>query len=80
MDRRAPLQVGQVEGVLAISAVDRPDQGEQRDVIDDLELATVAEHPPGRLEVAREQPDLSDEGIGHLSSSAGTRPGGRCTS
>jgi hypothetical protein len=62
---QAARQVGEAERALAVPAVGGADQVEQRLVLIDRDLLAFAEHPPGGCEVAREDPDLADVGLGH---------------
>src|SRR5687768_14712842 len=65
MHRRAPLQVGQREGGLAVAAIERAQQREQRRVLGDRHELSVAPRPTRGCEVEAKNPNFSDEGVGH---------------
>src|SRR4051812_41812453 len=80
MKRNSPAQVGQREGALAIAAIGRPDQVEQRLVFADRQQLTFAKHPSGWSKISREHADLTDIGLCHyfvLRSATGRCPAGR---
>ena len=64
-DGRAATQVGQGERGPAVTAVDGPDQREERRVLDDREQLTVARQPAARDEVECERAQLADERFRH---------------
>ena len=70
VDRNPPAQVGQRERALAVAAVGRADQLEQRLVLGDRQQLALAEHPARGGEVAREHPDLADIWLCHRRSSS----------
>jgi hypothetical protein len=65
VDRKAAAQVGQREGALAVTAVGRPDQLEERLVLGDREELSLAEHPARRGEVPGKHPDFTDVWLCH---------------
>src|SRR5437763_8318701 len=65
----AAPEIREVEGALAVSAVGRADELEERLVLGDRELRPVAEHPPRRREVAGEHPDFANVWLSHRASS-----------
>ena len=71
VDRHPAAQVGQRERALAVAAVGRADQLEERLVLRDRQELAFAEHPAGRREVAGEHPDLADIRLRHVCASLG---------
>ena len=67
VDRHPAAQVRQREGALAVAAVGRADQLEQRLVLGDGQQLALAEHPARRREVAGEHPDLAYVRLCHRS-------------
>src|SRR5206468_137413 len=65
MERNSALQVRQGESRLAISAIGRTDQLEERLVLRDWKELSFAKHPAGGGEVPREYPDFSDVRLSH---------------
>src|SRR5580765_6416095 len=65
MDGNTTAQVGQRKRRLSITTVCRPDQIEKRLVFRNRQQLTLAEHPAGWREVAREHADLSDVWLCH---------------
>ena len=58
--RHPALQVGQIEVILPVAPVGRPDQVEQGLVPGNWELLTLAQHPARGVKVAGEHTDLAD--------------------
>src|SRR6185503_1952713 len=69
MHRNTPLQVGQREGFLAVTAVGCADQREERVVFRNRDERAVAEGPTIRREAAAEHADFTDKGFTHNFSS-----------
>src|SRR4051812_42102740 len=63
--RRAPLQVRQGEGALAVAAVGRSEEREQGGILRDWHKLTIAERPALGREVEPKDTNLSDERVGH---------------
>src|SRR5688572_16349240 len=73
MHRCSAFQVGQGEGGLAVAAVGRAQQREQRRVLRQRQQLAVAPRPPLWREVEREYADLGNEWVGHEVLSGGAR-------
>src|SRR5262245_15207227 len=85
VQRDATTQVRQTECGLAVAAIGRADQVEERLVLRDGKELALAEHPAGRCEVAGEHSDFTDVRLCHcysppFRSATGRCPEGRCRS
>jgi prolyl-tRNA editing enzyme YbaK/EbsC (Cys-tRNA(Pro) deacylase) len=66
MHRRSALEIGKREVALAVTAVRRAEEREEGRVLGERHELPVAPRPALRREVEREDPDLSDEWVGHV--------------
>ena len=65
VDQRAAPQIGKRECGLAVAAIGRAEQGEQRVVLRDRLQRAIAKSPTERREIPGERADFSDVVLGH---------------